>query len=94
MRTLRKAFDAAAHDLPAAERLADAYIDYGRQVGDAHYAGYAEAVIAPWVQAAAPPAAALVTAGHDLTIPASVQRCTRPCCRKPSNWIRGMLKLG
>jgi tetratricopeptide (TPR) repeat protein len=61
MRTLRKAFDAAAHDLPAAERLADAYIDYGRQVGDAHYAGYAEAVIAPWVQAAAPPAAALVT---------------------------------
>ena len=61
MQTLRAAFDAAPHDLTAAEQLADAYIDYSRQVGDAHYAGYAEAVIAPWVQAAAPPAAALVT---------------------------------
>jgi tetratricopeptide (TPR) repeat protein len=61
MRTLRAAFDAAPHDLTAAEHLADAYIDYSRQVGDAHYAGYAEAVIASWVQAAAPPAAALVT---------------------------------
>jgi tetratricopeptide (TPR) repeat protein len=61
MQTLRAAFDAAPHDLTAAEQLADAYIDYSRQVGDAHYAGYAEAVIAPWVQAAAPPAVALVT---------------------------------
>jgi Tfp pilus assembly protein PilF len=61
MRTLRAAFDAAPHDLTVAEQLADAYIDYSRQVGDAHYAGYAEAVIAPWVQAAAPPAAALIT---------------------------------
>ena len=61
MQTLRTAFDAAPHDLTAAEQLAEAYIDYSRQVGDAHYAGYAEAVIAPWVQAAVPPAAALVT---------------------------------
>jgi predicted Zn-dependent protease len=61
MQTLRGAFDAAPHDLIAAERLADAYIDYSRQIGDAHFAGYAEAVVAPWVQAAAPPAAALVT---------------------------------
>lgn len=61
MQTLRTAFDAAPHDLTAAKQLAGAYIDYSRQVGDAHYAGYAEAVIAPWVQAAAPPAAALVT---------------------------------
>jgi tetratricopeptide (TPR) repeat protein len=60
MRTLRTAFDAAPHDLSTAERLADAYIDYSRQVGDAHYAGYAEAVIAPWVEAPAPPAAALI----------------------------------
>lgn len=60
MQTLRSALDAAPRNLPAAERLADAYVDYSRQVGDAHYAGYAEAVIAPWVQAAAPPASALV----------------------------------
>ena len=61
MRTLRAAFDAAPHDLTAAEHLAQAYIDYSRQVGDAHFAGYAEAVIAPWVEAAAPSAAALIT---------------------------------
>jgi tetratricopeptide (TPR) repeat protein len=60
MRVLRTALDAAPHDLTAAERLADAYVDYSRQVGDAHYAGYAEAVIAPWVQAAVPPVPALV----------------------------------
>jgi Tfp pilus assembly protein PilF len=61
MQTLRIAFDAAPHDLTAAQQLARAYIDYSRQVGDAHYAGYAEAIIAPWVRAAAPPAAALAT---------------------------------
>ena len=61
MQTRRAAFDAAPRDLHVAEQLADAYIDYSRQVGDAHYAGYAEAVIAPWVEAAAPPAAALIT---------------------------------
>jgi tetratricopeptide (TPR) repeat protein len=56
MQTLRAALDAAPHDLTAAEQLADAYVDYSRQVGDAHYAGYAEAAIAPWVQAAVAPA--------------------------------------
>ncbi len=60
MQTLRVALDAAPHDMTAAEQLADAYVDYSRQVGDAHYAGYAEAIIGPWVQAAAPPASALV----------------------------------
>jgi len=55
------ALDNAPHSLPAAEQLADAYVDYSRQIGDAHYAGYAEAVIAPWVNASAPAAAALVT---------------------------------
>ena len=39
-----------------AQRLAQAYIDYGRQIGDAHYAGYAEAVLAPWLRQAPPPA--------------------------------------
>ncbi len=60
MQILRAAFDSAPHDSTAAGQLADAYIDYSRQVGDAHYAGYAEAVIAPWVRMAAPPAAALI----------------------------------
>jgi Tfp pilus assembly protein PilF len=61
MQTLRSALDADPKDLGAAERLANSYIDYSRQVGDAHYAGYAEAVIAPWVKQQAPPADALVT---------------------------------
>jgi Tfp pilus assembly protein PilF len=52
--------DAAPQDLAAALRLADAYIDFGREVGDAHYAGYAEAVIAPWVNSPEPPADALL----------------------------------
>lgn len=61
MKKLRLALDAAPDSLPAAKQLADAYIDYSRQVGDAHYAGYAEAVIAPWFRATPQPAAALVT---------------------------------
>ncbi len=60
MHMLRSGLDAAPRDLSAAEQLADAYVDYSRQVGDAHYAGYAEAVISPWLQAAQPPASALV----------------------------------
>jgi Tfp pilus assembly protein PilF len=47
--------------LTAAKQLADAYVDYSRQIGDAHYAGYAEAVIAPLVNSPSPPASALVT---------------------------------
>jgi Flp pilus assembly protein TadD len=61
MRKLRAAFDAAPQSLSAAKQLADAYIDYSRQIGDAHFAGYAEAVIAPWVHLPRPPAPALVT---------------------------------
>ena len=61
MRDLRGAFDAAPRSLQAATQLANAYVDYSRQIGDAHFAGYAEAVIAPWVHAPNPPAAALVT---------------------------------
>ncbi len=58
---LRSRLSTAKQDLPLALQLADAYVDYGRQVGDAHYAGYAEAVIAPWLAAASPPAQILVT---------------------------------
>jgi Tfp pilus assembly protein PilF len=61
MKAVRVKLDAAPLSLPVAIRLAGAYVDYGRQVGDAHYAGYAEAVIAPWMAAAEPPASALVT---------------------------------
>lgn len=61
MHDLRRRFDAAPHELGAAVALAKAYIDYSRQVGDAHFAGYAEAVIAPWVMLERPPPAALLT---------------------------------
>jgi predicted Zn-dependent protease len=57
---LRRALDAHPHDLQGADALARAYIDFGRQLGDAHYAGYAEAVIAPWMAQPAPPPVALV----------------------------------
>jgi len=61
MRTLRAQLDAAPQSLAAAIALANAYIDYSRQIGDAHYAGYAEAVITPWRTRAAPPASVLLT---------------------------------
>jgi Tfp pilus assembly protein PilF len=61
MRLFRARLDAAPSSLPAALQLADAYVEYGRQIGDAHYAGYAEAVIAPWTAHAAPPVAAMLT---------------------------------
>jgi tetratricopeptide (TPR) repeat protein len=60
-RSLRAKFDDAPGNLALALQLADAYIDYGRQIGDAHYAGYAEAIITPWLAAAQPPVRALVT---------------------------------
>jgi tetratricopeptide (TPR) repeat protein len=60
MRRLRGELDADADNLVIAEQLAQAYIDFGRQIGDAHYAGYAEAVLAPWLLRRSPPAAVLV----------------------------------
>ena len=60
MRTLRAQRDVAPQDLQSAIRLADSYLDYSRQIGDAHYAGYAEAVIAPWTGLVTPPANALL----------------------------------
>lgn len=60
MRLLRSKLDADAASLVIAQQLAQAYIDYGRQIGDAHYAGYAEAVLAPWLLEASPPAAVSV----------------------------------
>lgn len=60
MRQLRRQLDADANNLALAQPLAQAYIDFGRQIGDAHYAGYAEAVLAPWLARSSPPAAVLV----------------------------------
>jgi Tfp pilus assembly protein PilF len=61
MRNLRTKLDAAPATLSAAIDLANAYVNYSRQIGDAHYAGYAEAVIAPWMGSTSPPAVALLT---------------------------------
>ena len=58
---LRRALASEPGDPRAADALARAYIDFGRKVGDAHYAGYAEAVIAPWLARPAAPPALLVT---------------------------------
>ena len=60
MTLLRHALERDPTSLPAADRLARAYIDFGRQLGDAHYAGYAEAVLAPWLAKAPTPPLALV----------------------------------
>jgi len=60
MRLLRSRLDAERGNVALAEQLAQAYIDFGRQIGDAHYAGYAEAVLAPWLLAPSPPPAVLV----------------------------------
>lgn len=48
-------------DLAAADALARAYVDFARQQADARYAGYAEAVVAPWLAMRPPPLEALVT---------------------------------
>ncbi|HLX28581.1 MAG TPA: tetratricopeptide repeat protein [Casimicrobiaceae bacterium] len=60
MKTLRTALDKAPADLRTADLLARAYIGFGREVGDAHYAGYAEAVIAAWMTRQPPPVEAQV----------------------------------
>jgi len=60
MGRLRKELTADPSSLEIAVGLARAYMEFGRQLGDAHYAGYAEAVIAPWLAKSPPPAAVLV----------------------------------
>ncbi len=60
MRTLRARLDKAPIDADTAHQLAEAYVAFGRQLGDAHYAGYAEAVLAPWLALPQPGARTLV----------------------------------
>jgi tetratricopeptide (TPR) repeat protein len=61
MAALRARMATAPGNVRQADELARAYVDFGRKVGDAHYAGYAEAVIAPWTSRPDAPAAVLVT---------------------------------
>ncbi len=56
----RRKLDADPRGLAAANELAEAYIEFGRQLGDAHYVGYAEAVLAPWLAQKAPPPSTLI----------------------------------
>jgi Tfp pilus assembly protein PilF len=87
--TLRARLDAAPGTLDAALALAGAYVDYGRQVGDAHYAGYAEAVLAPWLARSAPPAAVLVVEATILQyrhqFDAARTRLARALAAEPAN---------
>lgn len=61
MVALKRAQAAKPADARAADELARAYVDFGRRVGDAHYAGYAQAVLAPWLARPDPPPALLAT---------------------------------
>ena len=56
-------------------------IEFGRKVGDAHYAGYAEAVIAPWLARADPPPALLVTQATILQYRHEFRPGARAACR-------------
>src|ERR1700733_387162 len=60
MHSLRGRLDADRANLPLAQELSQTYIDFGREIGDAHYVGYAEAVLSPWLEHPSPPANVLV----------------------------------
>jgi tetratricopeptide (TPR) repeat protein len=60
MKVLRDQLDRDGSSLRIAHQLARAYIEFGRQVGDAHYMGYAEAVLRPWQTQPSPPSEVLV----------------------------------
>jgi Tfp pilus assembly protein PilF len=58
--TLRTALNQNSNDVPRAVKLSEAYLDYGRDTGDARYLGRAEAVIAPWLARSPAPIPALL----------------------------------
>jgi tetratricopeptide (TPR) repeat protein len=66
MRQLKNALAASPGDAEVAAQLGGAYLDFGRRVGDAHYAGYADAVISPWLKLDRPPLPILVLHGVTL----------------------------
>ncbi len=47
--TLRRQVEARPTDVKLGVALARAYLDYGRDTGDARYLGRAQAIIAPWI---------------------------------------------
>jgi Tfp pilus assembly protein PilF len=57
---LRTALNQDPHDAARAVKLSEAYLDYGRDTGDARYLGRAEAVIAPWLARSPAPIPALL----------------------------------
>lgn len=57
---LRNQLQAQPHNLKMSEQLSRAYINYGRETGDARYLGRALALIEPWLQQPAPPASVLL----------------------------------
>jgi len=57
---LRTALNQDPHDAGRAVKLSEAYLDYGRDTGDARYLGRAEAVIAPWLARSPTPVAVLL----------------------------------
>jgi Tfp pilus assembly protein PilF len=60
LRSLRDQLVKQPANLAIALKLARRYIDMGRASGDPRYAGYAEAVLAPWFAQSAPPVDVLV----------------------------------
>jgi tetratricopeptide (TPR) repeat protein len=60
MKVLRNQLDRDGSSLRIAHQLARAYIEFGRQVGDAHYMGYAEAVLRPWQTQPSPPSEVMI----------------------------------
>ena len=60
LRALRDQLAKQPTSLSIALKLARRYVDMGRTSGDPRYAGYAEAVLAPWFALASPPVDVLV----------------------------------
>jgi Tfp pilus assembly protein PilF len=60
LRTLRDQLAKQPTSLPLSLKLVRRYVDIGRASGDPRYAGYAEAVLAPWFALASPPLEVLV----------------------------------
>ena len=63
MRSLKNSLAANPRDLGTALQLSRAYVDFGRRIGDAHYAGYAEAILSTSLALPTPPVEALVLHG-------------------------------
>lgn len=60
LKALRARLAAAPNDLALATALARRYIETGREEGDPRFLGYAQAALAPWWNAAQPPASVRV----------------------------------